>query len=132
MASLLGQSDDGLSHSNNASAGIEKSVAAEPADGNRDSSGGPHSSWSVSWLDGSAYTDVNEFQAEVADLSGLESISRRLERMANDVDMESVRHESQDDSGLYALASADDSAAGDRLADIAKRVERLERLMTTK
>jgi len=132
MASLLGQPDDGLAHSNNASAGIETSVAAEPADGNRGSPGGPHSSWSVSWLDGSAYADVNEFQAEVADMSGLESISRRLERMANDVDMESVRHESQDDSGLYALASADDSAAGDRLADIAKRVERLERLMTTK
>jgi hypothetical protein len=30
------------------------------------------------------------------------------------------------------VASADDAAAGDRLADIAKRVERLERLMTTK
>jgi DNA-binding transcriptional MerR regulator len=134
MATLLGNSDGDLSHSNTPinGNGFEERVDSVPTDGNRGSTLEPQSSWSVSWLDGSAYKDINEFDAEVADISALESISRRLERMANGVDMESVRHESEDDSGLYALATTDDSAAGDRLADIAKRVERLERLMTTK
>jgi DNA-binding transcriptional MerR regulator len=117
MAELLSKVEPDISFNNK----------EKPANGNG------RSLRSANWLAGSPHDDGNEFSAEVEDMTALESITQRLEKMASDAEMDSVRHESIQDLEMNKgnpTGGADITV--DRLSDIAERVERLERLMAVK
>ena len=90
------------------------------------------SSWKVNWLDNDAFTNGNGFDAEQADMSVLDSVSKHIENIAKSADMELFQHESMDDSAVDAQAPEKVSSPTDRIAEIAERVERLERLLDEK
>jgi DNA-binding transcriptional MerR regulator len=117
MAELLSKIEPDASFSNK----------EKPANGNG------NSSRSANWLAGSSYNEGNEFAAEGEGMAALESITQRLEKMANDTEMDSVRNESIQDLEMKQgnLTGGADITV-DRLSDIAERVERLERLMAVK
>ena len=131
MASLLSERQEGSPQLQNSVTQEGQLATTKATNGNSRSAtnGDSHSSWSVNWLDRNAYMDVNEFAAEVADMSALESITQRLEKIASDTGTDLIRHESDSDSQNSSQVTA---AAADRLTDIAERVERLERLLDTK
>jgi DNA-binding transcriptional MerR regulator len=128
MASLLNEQDDGQVQDrfHNGTNAFD----VEPGDRSAQdkSVGKSRSSRNLNWQGGGVQNGTNDSTG----MAALESITQRLEKMASGADMDLVRHESVDDSGLYAQVSTEAAATTVRLKDIAERVERLERLLEAK